>query len=72
MVSIACSMGLKYAKLVLSIPVLILLIVSRWPWHISLGVLRITSMRVCVGLHHSSLLAVSCNHAPVISRSGRY
>lgn len=73
MVSIACSMDLRYAKLVLSIHVLILLlIVSLWPWHISLGILRIISMRVCINLCHSSLLAVSCNHAPVISRSGHY
>jgi len=52
--------------------VILLLVVSLWPWHISLGVLRITSVRVCSGLRHSSLLAVSCNHAPVISRSGYY
>lgn len=71
MVSIACSMGLKYAKLVLNIPVSVLLIVSLWPWHISPRVLRIISLRNCAGLHHSSLLAVSCNPFPV-SRSGRY
>lgn len=38
MVSIACSTDLRYAKLVLSIPVsILLLIVSLRPWHVSLG-----------------------------------
>lgn len=72
MVSIACSVGFRYAKLVLSIPVLILLlIVNLWLLHIYLRVLRVTSMRFCISVHHSSL-AVIWSHAPLISGSCHY
>lgn len=58
MVRIASSVGFRYAKLVLNIPVLILLLpVNLCFLHISPRALRITSMRVCVSIHRSSLAA---------------
>lgn len=51
MASIACSVGFRYAKLILNIPVKILLpTVNLWLLHISPRALRITSMRVCVSV----------------------